>query len=324
MDFSFRDTALSPWRPQGRQPTYEELSESEARRRAEKFLRHPPSDHVMSTWKLLCTAGVLTYGQIQELLGVSDRLLRKYTSKDYQLFHRLPPMHEHLRGLGFKDETKHLRLYCLGKVGLKMAELSKVRVPDYYLGAAQDNITHDVLCNEVIRYLIRAARALGWTWDWRSRYRGAVRLEAGPDKKVVHVEPDAVLRFTEPKGAYHVCVLEYHNEDTRRRALEKFEKYEELHHLGTSTFYKVPSQVFEPWWYVRTPILLVASTHMAPLNGFKHAIDTRQGAAHPMNTVDGRWYGHLWKTFETGKSDPLNALRWIELQTMKASVILPA
>ncbi len=241
------------------------LSEKEAQHTASRVLKERSlSPLAFQTVDVLTTAGVLTTGQLQAITNVSIRSLRRYHFQ-HLVNHLYAP--EKLTAFPFTAiATNTLRLYTLGTLGLAIATEKGNLVPSY-TGYSSHQITHDVLCNQVVLNLIQYGKSKGYSPIWYGKYEARVYgSESGKTKCVL--EPDAMLVFTKPNMAKRAFIIEYHNEDHRNRTRDKVERYER----------EARNQYWRDTWPLDDfPIVLAAFTNKAVADGYTDAIGDVRG-----------------------------------------------
>lgn len=232
---------------------------------------------------LLAVAGVLTDSQLNKLFSISPSSLLRYYKN--HLIDRVPVHNLKISGLGFPSKD---RVYCLGMVGLAIAEIRAGGrpVPKGYIGYGVDRATHDILTNEVVIRLCNYARGRGYAPLWKSRYEATVRDNMGVPK----IEPDAMLEIGRRK-----FVIEYHNEDSGSRARKKIDRYEYERGKGHCS---------ESWGHDSLPTILVAFTHKAVATGYTNGIDKKA-------IVGFRYLGKPWASFQRGDNPAL----WQDFKT---------
>lgn len=238
---------------------------------------------------LLAVAGVLTDQQLDTFTNVHDRTCRRYYKQ--HLLDRLSIHALDLAALGLPCRY----VYALGAVGLEIAAFRYELIPTGYIGYGVTRITHDLLCNQVAINVLQAALNHGWTAIWRSRYEATVHDDGGRPV----LEPDAMVVLQAPSGGRYHFVLEYHNEDTSRRAATKVAKYERVFRDGDWQ---------RAWGTDVMPTVLISWTHNAVATGYKAAIEdaARRGLrctylGKPWSSVVQNSAPGLWKDFRTGE-----------------------
>lgn len=222
MPFSL-DEAPRPSGTPRRRTSRPDLTPYEARQQAQRLLgsqRVSPSQGRMLA--ALGVAGVLTDSQLTSLVPLSQNTQIRYYQQ--HLVDRLP------RSL-VADSALQLapfrHLYTLGLVGLALAEMWYGLVPKGYDTQRVNRVPHDLKCNQVVLELLGALRGAGRLATWRSRYEATVHDEQGRPQ----LEPDALVRWQGGAGVRQV-VVEYHNEDSGRRARKKVDLYERVQREG--------------------------------------------------------------------------------------------
>lgn len=173
---------------------------------------------------LLLSAGVLP----QYHLPMSGRVLRQYHQR--RVLDRLPFTSDEVRsalvsyGLPVPQDAERSLLYTLGPVGIEIVrERYGFPPPGGFLSAPLERVMHDLAVNEIVLRLGDLAMAAGWTPVWLSKYEAT--LWKDEKRETPLLEPDAFLRFKKDRQEW-VCLVEFHNEDKRTRAIGKVRKYE--------------------------------------------------------------------------------------------------
>lgn len=176
------------------------------------------------TLSMLLSAGVLP----QYRLPTSGRALRDYHRQ--RILDRLPFTSEEVRsalldyGLPVPENAERFLLYTLGPVGIEIVrERYGVPPPGGYLSAPMERLLHDLAVNEIVLKIGDLAMQAGWIPIWLSKYEATLWDEK---REKAMLEPDAFLRFKKGDQEW-VCLIEFHNEDKRTRAMSKVRKYEE-------------------------------------------------------------------------------------------------
>lgn len=288
---TFTISPSTPFSPaSNRKPKRDSLTPHEAKLEAIRLLRDqsisPIANKVID---LLAVAGVLTDQQMNTLINVALRSRLRYYKQ--HILDRLPIHTLDLDALGLPCSY----VYALGAVGLEIAALRHDLVPTGYIGYGVHRITHDLLCNQVAISVLQAAAHHGWTPSWRSRYEATVHDDDGRPV----LEPDAMLVLEAASGARRQFVVEYHNEDTSRRAATKIAKYERAFRDGNWQ---------QEWGTDVMPLVLVSWTHNAVATGYKAAIEeaARLGLrctylGKPWSSVIQNSTPGMWKNFRTGE-----------------------
>lgn len=200
----------------------EPMSPQAAQIAARNMLQRGLSKNLERVIGLLLAAGVLS----QYRIPASGRALREYHKR--RVLDRLPFTSNEVRealktcGLPVPDSERYL-LYTLGPVGAEIVR-ERYGVPSNgYLGATLERVLHDLAVNEIVLHVSDLAMAHGWTPVWLSKYEST--LWKDEKKETSLLEPDSFLRFKKDDQEW-VCLIEYHNEDKRTRAIGKVRKYE--------------------------------------------------------------------------------------------------
>ncbi len=207
---------------------------------------------------LLATAGVWTEDQLMELTTASRRTLQRYRQKAYL---DLTSGHHQVTSL-FAE--RNLKVYCLGPIGLAIAEIKYGLIPTGYLQQKTDRVTHDLLCNQVFYHLYQECAPLQYVAILKGKYEATLHDEKGRPI----LEPDAMIILRhEITGKEKVFLVEYHNENFSSRAAEKVRKYEYIYRKAD----------WQDRWNVESfPTLLIATTHRAPALGYREDIEQRK------------------------------------------------
>lgn len=264
-------------KPPERKPTRAPISAHEAKQQAAYCVKNTyPSIYAHQVIDYLARGGVLTDSQLTQLNGLDERTLRNYFKQ--HLLDLLPWEVLDLARLGI-PHTKHV--YTLGSVGLEIGTYCHGLVPTGYYGLGVHRITHDLLANQVVIHLIQAAAAHGYEYEWHGKYQATVHDTEGRPV----LEPDAML-ICKQGSQQRRLLLEYHHEDSGRRAIDKVERYEELWRNGHWR---------RAWQADELPLVLICWTHRAVGSGYRQAIElvSRRGLL-------GRYLGKPWDAFQTG------------------------
>ena len=284
MTFQINHADRKPIRPPRRAERIE-LVQHDAKQHTLGLLRdNRVSDLASRVIDALAVAGVLSEQQLDELLKVSYRSLLRYYKLHF--LDRLPSSFD-LTAVGFRRRET---FYTLGMVGLVIAEMRSMNglVPISYLGYGLHRVMHDVLTNEVVIRLANAAVAQGATPLWRSKYEATVHND---DRRPI-LEPDALLEI-----GTRQLLLEYHNEDTSRRAVEKVQRYEKAYRDGHWR---------SSWQTDEFPLVLIAFTHRAVATGYQAAV--KEAAQMGLRC---RYVGKPWSSFQRGDDPAL----WQDFRT---------
>jgi len=173
---------------------------------------------------LLLSAGVLP----QHRIPMSGRVLRQYHQR--RVLDRLVFTSEEVRSallsynLPVPENAERCLIYTLGPVGIEIVrERYGFPPPDGLLSAPMERVMHDLSVNEIVLRLGELAMAAGWTPVWLSKYEAT--LWRDEKRETAILEPDAFLRFKKD-GQEWACLIEFHNEDKRTRAVGKVRRYE--------------------------------------------------------------------------------------------------
>lgn len=244
----------------GRRSSRSSITPKEATATATRLLTNNSiSPLALQTVHALSVAGVLTTHQLQALTQVSFPSLKRYHLQ-HLVDHLVAP--KSLTSFGFPNTTtKRLRLYTLGLVGQALAEYNGHK-PVTYAGYGQAQITHDVLCNQVVIGLIQYGQQQGYTPAWHGKYEARVYGIEGGQRACI-LEPDALLIFTKRDAPKLAFAIEYHNEDHRGRASDKVDRYERE---SRNHYWR------ETWPLDSFPIVLSAFSKKAVADGYIDAI----------------------------------------------------
>ena len=269
-----------------------ELHPSEAKQYAIGLLRdHRISALASHVLDILAVAGVLSESQISSLISISYRSLLRYYK--LHLLDRIPTHGLSLSSYGFDaSET----LYTLGMAGVAIMEMRlEGPVPKSYLAYGIHRVTHELLTNEVVIQLSKQALAQGLAPTWHSKYEATVH----DDERRPTLEPDALIEL-----GGRQFVLEYHNEDTARRAAQKVQRYERVQRGGAWQ---------RSWQTNEFPWVLVAFTHRAVATGYQEAVQDAASMG-----LRCRYLGKPWQSFQRGDDPAL----WQDFRTNKVVNVL--
>lgn len=285
----------------------EPISPQAAQIAARNMLQRGLGKILERTLSMLLSAGVLP----QYRLPTSGRALRVYHRQ--RILDRLPFTSEEVRtallsyGLPVPEHTERSLLYTLGPVGIEIVrERYGVPPPGGYLSAPLERLLHDLAVNEIVLKIGDLALQAGWTPIWLSKYE-ATLWDEKREKAVL--EPDAFLRFKKGEREW-VCLIEYHNEDKRTRAMSKVRKYEEV----------VQSRLWSEQWEIDVPrekekeaeyFPQVLAVYRDPIvgKGYQEEIENNPGKV--------RFYG---RTLERFFQDPTI---WYDFQKKDKAKIFP-
>lgn len=273
-------------------PKVNKISAYEAKQEALHLMRTNrvnPGTTLSNVVDLLAEAGVWTEDQIMELTSASRRTLQRYRQKAY--LDLAIPRYQATSLF----EKRNLKVYCLGPIGLAIAEMKYGIIPKGYLQEKTDLVTHDLLCNQIYYHLYLDAASHKYVAILKGKYSATLH-----DKKGRPIlEPDAmiVLRH-EVTGEEKVFLVEYHNEDFSSRAAEKVRKYEYIYENAD----------WRDRWNVETfPTILISTTHLAPAHGYKEDIDQRKVGM-------GVKCRYMIKSIAKLMSGEGGRLRWVDLE----------
>lgn len=207
---------------------------------------------------VLATAGALTTHQLQRLIPTSQRSLRRYYH-DYLIDHRAAPLT--LKPFALTSVFQELRLYSLGSVGRAWLTWQGMRYAAYE-GYAMGQLTHDVLCNEVVISLIETLGRQDAPPAWYGKLEAQLWTTDGKEQTCA-LEPDALL-VGKRRQAW---AIEFHNENHRNRAAEKIERYEAM----------ARRDLWRTTWPLDSfPTVLVVSHKKAVMDGYSDALAEQQ------------------------------------------------
>ena len=255
---------------------------------------------------LMATAGVWPEDELMELTTASRRTLQRYRKKGYLDLVVTPHKLTDVLEDGWRPSgEKKLKIYCLGPIGLALAELKHGLIPKGYLSQGVDRVTHDVLCNLVYYHLYKAASEQNYFAILKSKYEATLHNHKGQPI----LEPDAMIVLQHEvtgEGSAKIFVVEYHNENFRSRAGKKIRKYEHIYREG----------YWRDQWNVETfPPILIVTTHRAPATGYneeiqKHLQDEGLKCTYLIKSLkkllDGSQSPLVWLNLE--KNRPVNLL----------------
>lgn len=298
MPFRLENTPEEYGRRGGRPPSREPITPEAARARARWLV----SDDRLSPASLqiidaLTCAGVLTANQLQRLIpeGASIRTLRAHQRRHLLDSFRVAP--RRLIELGLATTTADSRAYTLGAVGLEVARLrSSSRLVTGYANFTPNRTIHDLMAAEIVIRLFAPLRNTGANITWYNKHEATVW-----EGKEPFLEPDSLV-VLEGNGRHACYAIEYHGEDSGRRARRKVIRYEQIRYEGR----------WQGVWGTPLPVVLAMCRHEAVRTGYREAI---RATAAQMT-----YYVTLWPSFlkrpeswtrlphETNE-DPLGAFR---------------
>lgn len=273
-------------------PKIIKISAYEAKQEAVHLIRSNrvrPGTILSNVVDLLAEAGVLTEDQLMETTNASRRTLQRYRQKGYL---DVAIASDIVMSL---FEKNNLKIYCLGPIGLAIAEIKHGLVPKGYIQEKTDLVTHDLLCNQVYYHLYEESASHKYVAILKGKYEATLHDQKG--KPIL--EPDAmiVLRH-EVTGEEKVFLVEYHNEDFSSRAAGKVRKYEYIYEHAD----------WRDRWNVETfPTILISTTHLAPAHGYKEDIDQRKRGM-------GVKCRYMIKSISKLMSGEGGRLRWVDLE----------
>lgn len=296
MAFHLKEITETPARRISRHRTKREaISARDANKRARQLLGEGRiSATLHKVLSILAVAGVLSEAQLNRLLGVSGRSLRRYHKR--HLLDRLYVLPPTLRKVALEGADRYPRLYKLGLVGLAITRHEEAPVPTGYDGFGVHRLAHDVLANEVLLRILLAAAGRGYDPIWLSKYEATVKNDSGR----AILEPDGMLLLQHAQRPTRRYLLEYHNEDDGRRSAAKIRRYEEMARDGHWQ---------SAWQCDELPTVLVCWTHNAVATGYRKAIEHQ---AHRHLGLRGSYLGMplarlleghdplVWKNFLDG------------------------
>lgn len=201
----------------------EPISPQAAQIAARNLLQRGLSKRLQRVIDLLLAAGVLP----QHRIPMSGRVIRQYHQR--RVLDRLPFTSKEVKTALMScdlpvPQAERSLLYILGPVGIEIVRERYGFPPaSGFLGATLEWLLHDLVVNEIVFHLGDLAMARGWKPLWLSKYESA--LWRDEKKETALLEPDAFLRFKKDDREWN-CMIEYHNEDKRTRAISKVRKYE--------------------------------------------------------------------------------------------------
>lgn len=200
-----------------------------------------------------------------------------------------------------QTDSKGFYVYTLGAVGYQIAALkTDHQVPTGYIGFGTDRILHDLLVAETMLQLLKATPE-PLRPQWSSRFEATVR----DDENRPLLEPDAMLTLYSGHQRRALYLMEYHNEDTARRAAGKVERYEHVYRSGHwQRAYDSETM----------PTILVGFTHRAVATGYQDALAAQATRGlrctylgKPLNSILKGNKPGIWQNFRTGETvDLLN------------------
>jgi hypothetical protein len=301
-EYNLNSTRRQP----GRRATLLPLSDYDITQRAHDLIRRDAlSPSAQAAISVLAQVGVLPEKHLFQLTGIQVRTLQKYRSSQYRFIDvvstpsELLPFLEFLGVQGLKKNGKRLTLCTLGPVGKALAQRYEKHPLTGYLQELEEQVAHDVLCNTIYHGI---AMHLGME---RVRYRNRISATLRTPSGTAILEPDAMLEIKDSRGKKQVFVVEYHNEDTRRRVRAKVERYE-----------TVAREVnwADQWEIDEFPTVLVSWTHGIVATGYveEMARMAQQRALRctyvgmPIHLMLGTGRDPLsWKNFATHAIEPI-------------------
>lgn len=218
------------------------------------------SDMQRALLEVLMTAGALTTTQLQSLLPISRRSLRRYYL-DYLIDHHTAPFS--LRQFEMPKHFRELRLYSLGSIGRAWLDWQNLTYPTYE-GYQVQQLTHDVLCNEIVLALRCAMAQSNQQVSWYGKAEAQVYSADSRDTNRL-LEPDAMLIAKDKRQ--QAMVVEFHNETHRNRTAEKVERYERI----------ARTEAWRASWPIDTfPLVLVVSHKKTVMDGYTDALTAYQ------------------------------------------------
>jgi hypothetical protein len=281
---------------QGRPLRVTRMTPAEARQEALYLLRQgrvAEGTKIRATIQLLSTAGVLPSDTIADLVGVSERTMRRY--RKTQLLDRIA-VPERLNAIYPADTI----VYALGPIGQMVGEILYDLIPIGYIEAKQDRVSHDLLCNLVMDAVSKGVRSLGYRAEWYSKYEATLHDRDGRPL----IEPDAMVLVTHATKRPQTLLIEYHHEHYSRRGESKVMKYERILRENKSEWQT-------KWQTQEAPTILVVWKHNAVGNGYHKHLEERRMEEM---SIQGRWLGKplqaflekqtvlLWDNMGTGQS----------------------
>lgn len=294
MTYDPKKNTKSARRGAGRPASLVKMSTYEAKQEALLMIRRglvKPSSKLYQIIALLGTAGVLTQEHLLELGNISTRTLGRYRKKGILDIVPTPRT--------INELLKARRVWALGPIGQQLSKMQLEVVPTGYLESQIDNISHDVLCNNVYVEVLRAVAKKGYTAILKSRYEASLK----DFRNSQILQPDAMIILRHDRtGEEKTFVVEYHNEKNSSRASEKIKKYEHVYREG----------YWEDQWHLdKFPPILIVTTHRAPALGYKKDITQRQLGMgvrciyliKPLRTfLDGSQSPLVWLDLEKNKT----------------------
>jgi hypothetical protein len=204
----------------------------------------------------LAMGGIMTASQ----LGVATRTLQYWQKQRLVDRVRLPTDAVSMwTQLFVHDLRARPSFWCLGPAG---EEIARKRYPfaplTGYLLYAPARVLHDLILNEAVLRIARAARGEGWRVLWAGT--NACEIRDGTEQLI---EPDAML-ILERGQERKAFAVEYHNEEERRqRAYYKVMRYERVLEMGKWQ---------EAWQLDSFPAILAIFRDRAVGEGYRSAV----------------------------------------------------
>lgn len=235
----------------GRRPDSEPLSRKDAEILAQSLMaQNRLSKLGYSAISLFATAGILTIRQMNELLTIKPRTLRKYQGEKYHLI-RWSYIPDNMPDCFPSKRLEHT--YTLAEVGIEVAR-KRNWCSTHFEQYNHHRAVHDLLCNEVVIRLLKRMQASGIKAEWS----GAWESRLYDNDNAPQLEPDSLIRINR-NNAPQLFAFEYHNEDDRRRVGDKVERYE-----NEQRGKRWPWQ----WKTNKFPTVLISYTHPIVARGY--------------------------------------------------------
>jgi len=246
----------------GKQAQKLPMTVQQARAEAWALLASGPSPTLFYLVDYLFVGGVLGAYQLE---AVSPRTLRRYAQRRVldRLSFSASEVTSRLAGLGIavpaRNETTST-LYTLGPVGVEIAKMRHEVTPATgFLAYTLQRVLHDVVTNEIVLRIARAAKEHGWRSKWTSKYQASLMKD---NHQIL--EPDALLHLRGKDDEELFFLIEYHNEDKSTRALVKVRKYENARATGIWS---------ETWQTDTFPSVLAIFRNKIVARGYQEGVD---------------------------------------------------
>ena len=258
----------------------EPITQYEARQAATLLIQRglvQPRMKVRSLIDLMSSAGILPEAQLEDLLNVTDRSIRRYRLKHLLQRVLVPPAIVNYMPFGARYA------YVLGAVGIELALQVHGMTATGYLESEYDKVSHDLLCNLVYYALHNGVQVLDYSAVLYSRYEATIRDFRGK----ALLEPDAMVVLKHKNKPRQVFLIEYHHEDYGSRAEGKVLKYERV--------LREEREAWQSKWQTsEPPTVLAVWTHKAVGTGYRTYFEERR---RKHIGLQARWLGKPLQAF---------------------------